>query len=324
MIRGTRSERIQHPMSDPTTATPSGGASRRRRIAAGIRLALDLLSPGRSHRYGREHRCQRAELHLPAGSGPHPVVVTIHGGSWTVGVSKVVMRGLAGDLVRRGYAVWNIEYRRMGRGQGGGWPATFADVAAAIDHLGRVDAPLDLARVTFYGHSAGGQLALWAASRTRLPDGAPGARPAIEAVAAVSAAGVDDLAQSYRETPGGVVGTLMGGGPDEVPERYRVADPIALVPLRLPVLLVHGTDDATVSVRRSRNYARAAWAAGASVELVEIPGEAGSHRSHVFPGSASWAAVSGWLAARAQAPARSSSERPATLAAAAPPPGDRG
>jgi acetyl esterase/lipase len=261
----------------------------------GTRLLLDLLTPGRSERYGREHPCQRAELHLPTGAGPHPVVVTIHGGSWTAGVSKPVMRGLAGDLVRRGYAVWNIEYRRMGRGQGGGWPATFADVAAAIDHLERLDAPLDLARVTLYGHSAGGHLALWAASRSRLPDGAPGARPRVEAVAAVSAAGVNDLAQSYRETPGGVVGMMMGGGPDELPERYRVADPIALVPLRLPVLLVHGTDDATVSVRRSRNYAQAARAAGASVELVEIPGEAGRHRSHIFPSSASWAAVTGWL-----------------------------
>jgi acetyl esterase/lipase len=296
------------------------------------RLVLDFLAPGRSHRYGHEHRCQRAELHLPPGRGPHPVVVTIHGGSWTVGVSKPVMRGLGGDLLRRGYAVWNIEYRRMGRGQGGGWPATFADVAAAIDHLERVDAPLDLARVTLYGHSAGGHLALWAASRPRLPDGAPGARPRVEAVAAVSAAGVNDLAQSYRETPGGVVGMLMGGGPDEVPARYRVGDPIALVPLAIPVLLVHGTDDATVSVRRSRNYAQAARAAGASVELVEIPGEAGSHRSHVFPSSPSWAAVKGWLASAptttpASAPAQGSAQRslpatPAAAAAAARPPRD--
>ena len=91
----------------------------------------------------------------------------------------------------------------------------------------------------------------------------------------------------------------MGGGPDDVPERYAIADPIALVPLAIPVLLVHGTDDATVSVRRSRNYAPPRARAGGEVELVEIAGEAGAHRSHVFPDSASWAAVSGWLAARA-------------------------
>jgi acetyl esterase/lipase len=262
------------------------------------RLLLDFLAPGRAYRYGDEHRCQRAELHLPRGNGPHPVAVAIHGGSWTAGVSKPVMRGLAGDLARRGYAVWNIEYRRLGRGQGGGWPATFADVATAIDHLERVAAPLDLAQVTFYGHSAGGHLALWAASRGALPDGAPGAHPLIVPVAVVSAAGVNDLAQTYREAPGGVVGQLLGGGSDEVPERYAVADPIALVPLSMPALLVHGTSDATVSVRRSRNYAQAARAAGASVDLIEIPGDGGSHRSHVFPASASWAAVTQWLEAR--------------------------
>jgi acetyl esterase/lipase len=259
------------------------------------RLLLDFLTPGRSFRYGSDHRCQRAELHLPADGGPHPVVVTIHGGSWAAGVSKPVMRGLAGDLARRGYAVWNVEYRRIGRDQGGGWPLTFVDVAAAIDHLGVVAAPLDLDRVTFLGHSAGGQLALWAAGRRALPDGAPGANPRIEPAAAVSAAGVNDLAQTYREAPRGAVGVLMGGGPDELPERYAIADPMALLPLPIPVLLVHGTEDATVSVRRSRNYALAARARGATVTLIEIPGDAGRHRSHVLPEGERWAAVTGWL-----------------------------
>lgn len=126
---------------------------------------LDVLAPVRSYRYGSEHRCQRADLHLPPGRGPHPVVVAIHGGSWSAGYGKIVMRGLAGPLVRAGHAVWNVEYRRMGGGQGGGWPATFLDVAAAVDHLAAIPAPVDLGRVTLLGHSAGGQLALWAASR---------------------------------------------------------------------------------------------------------------------------------------------------------------
>lgn len=90
----------------------------------------------------------------------------------------------------------------------------------------------------------------------------------------------------------------MGGGPDERPERYAVADPMAHVPLPIPVLLVHGTDDATVSVRRSRNYATAASARGAQVELVEIPGSEGAHRRHVDPRGASFAAIAHWLAAR--------------------------
>jgi acetyl esterase/lipase len=265
-----------------------------------LRPLLDLLAPGRAFRYGTEHRCQRAELHLPRCGGPHPVVVTIHGGSWSTGVSKPVMRALAGELVRRGNAVWNIEYRRMGGGEGGGWPLTFVDVAAAVDHLREVPAELglDLDEVTLLGHSAGGQLALWAASRSRLPAGAPGAAPRVSAAAAISAAGVNDLAQTYREAPEGIVGRLMGGGPDALPERYAIADPMALLPLAIPVLLVHGTDDATVSVRRSRNYAQAARALGAGVELVEIAGSAGAHRSHVFPDSAGFAAVLRWLETR--------------------------
>jgi acetyl esterase/lipase len=217
------------------------------------RLILDVLKPRRSYRYGTDHRCQRADLFLPRGPGPHPVVVMIHGGSWAAGFTKVVMRGIASDLARRGWAVWNVEYRRVGRGQGGGWPFTFVDVGTAIDHLRNVHAPLDLDRVSFLGHSAGGTLALWAAGRAGLPADAPGANPAISAIGAISMAGVNDLATSYRETRGGAVGWLMGGSPDAFPERYALADPISRVPLPLPVLLVQGTDDQTVSIRRSRS-----------------------------------------------------------------------
>jgi acetyl esterase/lipase len=279
---------------------------------ARARLLVDLLPPRRRFRYGDEHSCQRADLHLPRGPGPHPVVVMIHGGSWRAGYGRIVMRPLAADVARRGYAAWNIEYRRIGRGQGGGWPATFLDVAAAIDHLARVPAPLDLARLALVGHSAGGQLALWAAGRSQLADGAPGARPLVEPVAAVSAAGVNDLAQSQREVPDGVVGLLMGGGADEVPDRYAIADPLAHVPLAIPVLVVHGTDDTTVSVRRSRNYAAAAREAGGRVDLVEIAGSAGAHSRHLDPDGPSWAAITRWLGDHAPAvsPPRSGAPAP--------------
>ena len=139
---------------------------------ARARLLLDVLrNRGRTHRYGPQ-RSQRADLHQPRGPGPHPVMILIHGGSWRKRYSRVVMRALAGDLVRRGWAVWNIEYRRLG--DGGGWPATFEDVAAAIDHLDELQAPLDLERVSVLGHSAGGHLALWAGRAQKLPRGAPG------------------------------------------------------------------------------------------------------------------------------------------------------
>jgi acetyl esterase/lipase len=258
-----------------------------------VRLIRDfLLTRGRTHRYGR-HRSQRGDLHLPRGAGPHPVMVLIHGGSWQKRYGKIFTRGLAGDLLRRGWAVWNIEYRRVGAG--GGWPATFEDVAAAIDHLAALEEErLDLDRVTLIGHSAGGHLALWAAGRPNLPAGAPGALdgpPPIHPRRAISLAGVADLADAYRRWHGGVVRDLMGGSPEEVPERYAAGDPIRLLPLPMPALIVHGVLDEVVSVKLSHSYTDATHAAGGEIELVEIQGPAGRHRAHIDPRGDAWAAV---------------------------------
>jgi acetyl esterase/lipase len=259
------------------------------------RLIIDAFTPGQTHRYG-PHRAQRAELHLPPGPGPHPVMILIHGGSWQARYGKIVMRGLAGDLARRGWAAWNIEYRRVG--DAGGWPATFQDIAAAVDHLADVQAPIDLARVSVLGHSAGGHLALWAAGRENLPQGAPGAldgEPAVILRRAIAQAGVCDLTGAYRLWGGSAARRLMGGGPDELPERYAIGDPMRLLPPVCPVLLVHGISDELVAISITRSYANAASDAGADVELVELVGPDGRHRAHVDPRSAAWAAVSSRL-----------------------------
>jgi acetyl esterase/lipase len=251
------------------------------------RFLIDVaLARFARHSYG-PHRQHRADLHLPDGTGPFPVAITIHGGYWRAKFSRWVMRPMARDLTRRGYAVWNIEYRRMGRGQGGGWPQTFDDVAAAIDHLATMDDErLDLDRgVVLIGHSAGGQLALWAASRhdTSVP---------IARVAALAPVTQMAHADAAHE--------LLGGSPAEVPERFAAVDPIRLVQERGPspflrVLVVHGAGDETIPLRRSREYAEAARAAGADVELVEP--NPGGHRDYVFPGSRAWRVAVDWILA---------------------------
>jgi acetyl esterase/lipase len=256
-----------------------------------------LLTRGRTHRYGSD-RSQLGDLHLPHGAGPHPVIVAIHGGSWRKQYGRAVMRAVAAALVRRGFAVWNIEYRRVGAG--GGWPQTFEDVAAAIDLLDGLHPSLDVDRVDLLGHSAGGHLALWAAGCSELPPDAPGApgasvSPLVQVRRVVSLAGVCDLAGAYREWNGGAVRALMGGSPERLPERYDVADPLRRVPLRMPALLVHGVRDETVSVRLSRAYAEAARAAGGEVELVEIEGDAGNHRAFIEPHGVAWEPVWRWL-----------------------------
>jgi len=255
-----------------------------------------FLARGRTHRYGPD-RSQRADLYVPDGAGPHPVMVLIHGGSWRKRYSKVVMRALAREIVAQDWAVWNIEYRRLGNG--GGWPATFADAAAAIDHLDGLDERLDLARVSVLGHSAGGHLALWAAAREQLPAGAPGATDGDARVplrGVISLAGVCDLVGTYGDGSGTAVRDLMGGSPEEVPDRYALGDPIKQIPLTVPVLLVHGVQDESVSIRLARNYERAASAAGADVELVEIEGPAGGHRALIEPASAALTEMTRWLA----------------------------
>jgi acetyl esterase/lipase len=243
-------------------------------------IALDLVARNEHHRYGPE-RQQRADLYVPRdGRGPHPLVVLVHGGYWRAVYGKILMKPLAADLARRGYAVWNIEYRRMGRRQGGGYPMTFEDVAGAIDYLAELDdARLDMDDVTFVGHSAGGHLALWASNR-------PDAR--ISPARVIAQAPITNLVRA-----GPAAHVLMGGTPDELPERYAECDPLQLLPLGAPLLLVHGADDATIPVTRTREYAEAARAAGDDVALVEP--KPGGHRSHIDPRSNAWRAVVDWL-----------------------------
>lgn len=262
--------------------------------SSALRAALDLRAPGRTASYGAAAE-QMGELSLPPGEGPHPVVVALHGGFWRARYSRKHLRPLCALIARRGWAVWNLEYRRVGRGQGGGWPATFADVAAGIDALAGLDAPLDLARVVAIGHSAGGHLALWAAARPGLPAAGPGAGPQVRvrAVAALAAAS-NLVATRSLVDPGGAVHDLMGYTPEEAPDdRFELANPIRRLPLGVPVLLVHGVDDRTVSVKRSREFAAAAAAAGdADVVLREVPGD---HRPVVDPRRAQSVVGPEWL-----------------------------
>jgi acetyl esterase/lipase len=236
------------------------------------------------HRYG-SHFHQFADLHVPPGEGPFPVAVLLHGGFWREQHTLDLMEPHARDLVRRGWAAWNVEFRRVGEVSGGGYPVTLEDAAAAVDALAGLGAPLDLDRVVAIGHSAGGQLALWAAVR-------PDARVRFAGV--VAQAGVLDLRAAERDPDGeAAIAIFLGGPAAEVPERYADASPIERLPIGVPQLLVHGDADVRVPVDTSRRYAEAARAAGDDVELVLRPGE--DHFVHLDTAGGAWADVVGWL-----------------------------
>ena len=202
------------------------------------------------------------------------------------------MTHLAEDLAGRGIAAWNIEYRRVG-GEGGGWPGTLEDAAAATDAIAGME-EVDPGRVIAVGHSAGGHLALWLAARHRIPDGNPGAGPVVRPCGAVSLAGVADLVQGARDGLGSdACVDLLGGLPAAQPGRYAVASPAALLPLGVPQLLVHGGVDDDVPLSQSTAYAASALAAGDDVELVERA-DAG-HMDVIDVADDFWAATGAWL-----------------------------
>jgi acetyl esterase/lipase len=240
---------------------------------------LEWLSPPADRRlsYGELHQ-QFADLRLPDGRGPHPLLVVLHGGFWRAHYDLDHMAHISAALARRGIATLNAEYRRVGD-IGGGWPGTFEDVATVIAFANRLHQkyPVYNARVGVLGFSAGGHLALWAASSHRLPSNDPFVtlRPSVSYV--VSLAGVTDLQAAWDEQLGNTaVGELLGGTPSDVPERYA-GSPHALASWQprsgmpgIDVVIAHGRADQTVPFRHAESYADFAARRGDRVTLLAL------------------------------------------------------
>jgi len=236
---------------------------------------------------------QFGELRLPAGAGPHPVAVVIHGGCWSAGFGLDHI-GPASDALRHaGIATWTIEYRRVGD-QGGGWPGTFEDVARGIDHVEALARrfQIDTRRVVLVGHSAGGHLALWAAARRNLPVSSPlrAANP-LQVRGVVALAGITDL-RAYGAAPGGcnaAVAQLLGGTAGDVPERYAEANPIQLLPLRVPQRLVQGGGDPIVPQAQAASFSAEARRQGDDSRVRTI--EEAGHFDLIAPFAPAWETV---------------------------------
>lgn len=208
------------------------------------------------------------------------IAVLVHGGYWRATFTADLMLPLVHDLRQRGWAVANVEYRRVGAD--GGWPLTLRDVEAAVAAVRedaarrREDGP-----VISVGHSVGGQLALLTAS-------------AVDAVVAL--APVTDIARTHAEHLGeGAAAPFMGATPEEAPEAYEAASPLHRLPVGRPVLVVHGPDDVRVPIDHTRSYVAAARAAGDDVELREPAGT--GHRELIAPDQDLWPSVASWMSA---------------------------
>ncbi|MFI7499084.1 alpha/beta hydrolase [Streptomyces sp. NPDC049687] len=246
------------------------------------------VDPDATAAYG-DHPDQVIDFYAPGGDagpgGPAPLVVVLHGGAWRQPYDRRHITPFADYLARRGFAVANVEYRRGPEGAdgtpavAGRWPATFDDVAAALDALPalvRQALPqADARRMVLTGHSAGGHLALWAAARHVLPADAPwrtaGAAPLRGVVALAPIA--DFAVADKLDVCGGASRQLLGG--DELfAQRQPYADPALLLPTGIATTLVQGRTDLVVPQAVAEAYADAAAKAGevVGVTLLEDVG----------------------------------------------------
>jgi acetyl esterase/lipase len=254
--------------------------------AAAQRLPAPLVLP-----YGLGAQ-QFGHLRLPRTPGPHPVVLFIHGGCWLSQYDIAHAAAVEQALADSGYAVWSLEYRRVGN-PGGGWPGTFQDIARGADHL-RVLArthPLDLSRVIAAGHSAGGHFALWLAARGALPASSPlYAADPLPVRGVLALAPAPDLEGLHAAgVCGNVIDRLMGGSPAAVPERYAQASLMQLAPIPVPTEVVMGAEDGAWRPVGEAYLQRAAERGDRRVHTVMVPGA--GHFDVVAPFAPAWREV---------------------------------
>ena len=287
-------------VSTPTPATDSKPRPQQAKpavMAPGELEKLPIRPPDHRAVYGVDPN-QVGELRLPAGRGPHPVAVLVHGGCWKA--EYATLRDLApmGDALKdEGIASWNIEYRRP-RQQGSGWPGTYLDVGHAIDHLRQLATKfdLDLSRVVVVGHSAGGHLAMWSGARQRLSEKSALRIPdPLPLRGVVNLAGTIDMTQNIAhmesECRDTVVTTLLGGTPSAVPERYREVSATAMLPLQVPQVLIWGEHEDFIPMSLAQRHVNAAITAGDKARLIVVP--AAGHFESASPASSAWPIVLG-------------------------------
>ncbi|WP_317202960.1 alpha/beta hydrolase [Janthinobacterium sp.] len=254
-------------------------------------LALSGPAPTARIAYGSAPS-QFVELFRPAGAGPFPVVLLVHGGCWTVAYGGITqMRNVAGALAAQGIAVWNVEYRRVDE-DGGGYPGTYLDMNAAIDRL-EADAAayqLDTGRVVAMGHSAGGQLVQWIAGRSRLPADSPLYRARfLNIPQIISLGGLADLRHErdlIKSSCQRDMLQLTGAASAARPDVFADTNAAELMPNGSTTLLITGELDTVSPPRAAHDYADKARRAGDRAEALILPGA--SHYDEITASSPAW------------------------------------
>lgn len=231
-------------------------------------------------------------LDYSEGDTNRPTVVLIHGGFWRDRFDASLMLPLAEHLSEQGWSVANLEYRRSNPNGGSRWPAMGDDVLSALKHVVALKERSDASsKLILVGHSAGGHLALLAASNPELASHIAGV---------VALAPVTDLTSTHQLGLGeGAVLELM---PDGFSAEHLAAISPSEAPPEVAQLVVHGDNDDRVPFDQSVAYEQAASAHDIEVTLLPIAG--GDHFHVIDPAHSVWAAIDEWMLELSEASAQ--------------------
>ena len=179
------------------------------------------------------------ENHEPAQTAP--LIVFIHGGCWLNAYDIQHSYPLSAALAQAGYAVWSLEYRRTGD-EGGAWPGSFDDIRQGFAFTSMLkNYPVDIARIVIMGHSAGGHLALLAASENQNIAGV------------IGLAAITDIIEYSRGENDCQTASVdfMGGDYESSPIAYQAANP-ANKTRHDNTILLHGDSDSIVPLGQSQ------------------------------------------------------------------------
>lgn len=237
------------------------------RIDTGVQVRLDVPYGGGP----QEDLC--VDTYLPAGAGPHPALLCLHGGAWQHG-SQRQYESWGPWLAERGYAVVAVDYRLTSQ-VSPAWPGVWEDVCRSLEWLIANAASLhvDPQRLAAVGDSAGGHMAAMLSLHERT---------AHHIRAVVGVYGIYDLPEWWRGThppqrTDDPVGRLMGGPYTEMKEAYEGFSPLHRLqkmsdPPTARYLLIYGDQDTRVPHKQSERFLAALRDKGAVCEAMRIPG----------------------------------------------------
>lgn len=204
-----------------------------------------------------------------------PVVIIIHGGYWKDNhtLDTYPTKEIVKFVSKLNVAVWNLEYRRMnteGENLTAPWPTVFSDVMHGIDYLKTIAIQeyLDLNRVVVIGHSAGGHLATWAASREKINVSSQlYTEKPLKINRLISIAGVLDLNRPLDlDQPLQITKLLEGSVKGNYPELSN-SNPNQLHHNGVAMTVIHGDADKTVNISQAYSYLKNA---GSNVRFIEL------------------------------------------------------